>query len=374
MKHMSRIFLFITACCIAFASFGQAKKNRPQTPQPPFNYYSDSVEYTNADGTVKLGATFTYPKGMGPFVTAVLITGSGQQDRDETIFEHRPFAVLADYLTKQGFAVLRVDDRGRGKSIGEVNTATSFDFADDVVTSLNYLLTRKEVNKSRIGVIGHSEGGFISPIVYSKWRKLAFIVSLAGTGVSGKEILLKQQTDPLKGLVSQAAFDAYYKLTDQTLALLHDQPTAPDSAILSQVKQIYTTWKSSQPDSILAPLHADRADANAYANQIRTELIPWLRYFIATEPADYWQQVKCPVLAINGEKDIQVDAIQNITAINNAVRKGGNTRVTVRIFPGLNHLFQSCTKCTVEEYGQLEETFSPVALRVISDWMTKTLK
>jgi pimeloyl-ACP methyl ester carboxylesterase len=348
-----------------------AKKNRPQTPLPPYDYYADSVEYDNADQTAHLAATFTYPKGMGPFITVVLITGSGQQDRDETIFDHKPFAVIADYLTKQGFAVLRVDDRGTGKSRGELKTATSLDFADDVVTSLNYLLTRKEVNKNKIGVMGHSEGGFIAPIVYTKWRRLAFIVSLAGTGVPGKEILLKQQTDPLKGLASQVIFDAYYDLTAQTLTLLHDQPSAPDSSILSNVRTIYTNWKKPLPDSILITLHANITGPDEYAMQVNQELIPWLRYFIATDPADYWQQVKCPVLAINGEKDIQVDAVQNITAINNALKKGGNTKVTVRIIPGLNHLFQSCTLCTFAEYAKLEETFSPAALKIIGEWMNK---
>jgi pimeloyl-ACP methyl ester carboxylesterase len=368
--------LFIGFCvllnAVAFSQTG--KKLRPQTPQPPFDYYSDSVEYDNSDNTVHLAATLSYPKGIGPFVTLVMITGSGQEDRDETIFDHKPFAVIADHLTRNGYAVLRVDDRGKGKSKGEVKNATSLDFADDVITSIKYLQTRKEVNKNKIGVIGHSEGGFIAPIVFTKWKNLAFIISLAGTGVSGKEILLKQQTDPVKGQVSQEAFDAFYELTDKTLSLIHDNPSAPDSVILNDVKKLYTDWKGNLPDSLKGPLRADKVTPEFYAFQLKQELIPWLRYFIATDPADFWQQVKCPVLALNGDKDLQVDAVPNITGITNALRNAGNKKLTARIIPGLNHLFQTCDKCSIEEYAKLEETFSPTALKMISDWLDKNIK
>ncbi len=351
-----------------------AKKNRPQTPQPPFKYYTDSVEYDNADKSVHLGATLSYPKTKGPFTTLVMITGSGQQDRDETLLSHKPFAVIADYLTNLGYAVLRVDDRGVGKSRGDLMTVTSMDFADDVITSINYLLTRKEVNKNKIGVIGHSEGGFIAPMIYTKWPQLAFIISLAGTGVSGKEILLKQQTDPLKELVSKPGFKAYHELTEHTLGLIHDNPTAPDSVILADVKKYYSGWKSKLADSVAVELNAKDAGAEAYALLISQELIPWLRYFIATEPVAFWKQVKCPVLALNGEKDIQVDAIQNITAINNALKEAGNKKVTVKILPGLNHLFQTCKECTFQEYDKLEESFSPTALKTIGNWLKATIK
>ncbi len=354
---------------LALVNAQSVKKNRPQTPKPPFTYNTDSVEYDNEDKTVHLAATFSYPKTKGPFVTAVMITGSGQEDRDETVFGHHPFAVIADYLTRLGYAVLRVDDRGMGKSRGALMTATSADFANDVITSIHYLLTRPEVNKNKIGVIGHSEGGFIAPIVYTKWPKLAFIISLAGTGVSGAEILLKQQTDPVKTTVSKAAYDAFYELTKNTLYIIHDNAAEPDSVILADVKKMYSEWKSRQPDSILVPLHADKATAIAYALQIKQELIPWLKYFISTDPALFWQQVKCPVLAINGEKDIQVYPRQNIPAIRDALKKGKNKNVTVHILPGLNHLFQTCHQCTFGEYGELEETFSQSALKIIGDWL-----
>jgi pimeloyl-ACP methyl ester carboxylesterase len=349
-------------------------KKHPQTPLPPFIYNADSVEYDNAEKTVHFAGTFTYPKKNGPFITILMITGSGQEDRDETVFGHHPFAVISDYLTKKGYAVLRVDDRGMGKSKGEVLKATSADFAEDAITSIHYLLTRKEVNKKKIGVIGHSEGGFIAPIVYTKWPQLAFIISLAGTGVSGADILLKQQTDPVKGVVNNAAFDAYYSLTQETLKTIHDNPTKPDSVILNKVKKIYSDWKSNKPDSVLVPLRADKATPEMYANQIKQELAPWLKYFISTDPSIFWEKVKCPVLALNGEKDIQVYPEQNLTAILAALKKAGNKKMMTKILPGLNHLFQACTKCTIKEYGELEETFSPDALNIINEWLNKNIK
>ncbi|MBX9735163.1 MAG: prolyl oligopeptidase family serine peptidase [Chitinophagaceae bacterium] len=349
--------------------FAQTKP-RPQTPAPPFDYIIDSVEYDNTDRSVHLGATLSYPKTKEPFTTVIMITGSGQQDRDETILGHKPFAVIADYLTKQGLAVLRVDDRMRGKSKGNVLTATSADYAEDVMTSINYLLTRKEVDKNKIGVIGHSEGGFIAPMIYTKFPTLAFIVSLAGTGISGAEILQKQQTDPLKNVVSEKVFNAYADLTKQTLTIIHDNYSLSDSLILESVKNVFTKWKMNNDDSTLIKLNAKNVSAEVYANQqIKAELIPWYKYFIATEPDQFWSRVKCPVLALNGEKDIQVYPEQNITAIIKAVNKGGNKNITTKIFPGLNHLFQRCTKCTIQEYAELEETFSPEVLIYIKDWL-----
>jgi pimeloyl-ACP methyl ester carboxylesterase len=346
---------------------------KPQTPTGPFDYIIDSVEYDNADKTVHLGATLTYPKIKGPFTTLLLISGSGQQDRDATIFGHKPFAVLADYFTRQGFAVLRVDDRGKGKSKGNVLTATSEDFAEDAITSLQYLLTRKEVDPAKLGVIGHSEGGFIAPIVYSKFPKLAFIVSMAGTGVSGAEILLKQQTDPVKP-ISEKAYNAFYELTQKTLFLIHDNPEWSDIQIIDSAKKIYSNWKKQTADSLLTILRADKASAESYGMQVKQQLIPWLRYFITTNPSFYWQQVKCPVLAINGDRDIQVYASENLTAIRKAVLKSGNKKIVTRTIKGHNHLFQRCTLCTVEEYAKLDESFSPAVMKIVSDWIKKNTR
>lgn len=349
-------------------------QNKPQTPVPPFNYRLDSVEYDNEAGTVHLGATLTYPASKGPFITIILISGSGQQDRDGSVFGHKPFAVLADYFTRNGYAVLRVDDRGRGKSKGDIFKATSNDFADDVVASIRFLLTRKEVKHNKIGLVGHSEGGFIAPMVYNKFPGLAFIISLAGTGVPGSEILLRQQTDPVKEFGKPGVFTAFYELTQKKMNLIRDNHHLPDSVILDSVKKMYALWKEGKPDSILVPLRADKATPENYATQVRMELQPWLKYFIVTDPAPYWEKVKCPVLALNGDKDIQVHAQQNLEGIAAALKKGKNKKVTVQTLQGLNHLFQTCSKCTVAEYGTLTETFSPVALDIMIKWLKRNIR
>ena len=346
----------------------------PQTPHAPYPYDTLEVAYDNADKTVHLAGTLTYPKTGGPFTTVIMITGSGQQDRDESIMGHKPFAVIADFLTRNGYAVLRVDDRGKGKSKGELYKATSMDFANDVITSMHYAATLKQVNKNKIGLMGHSEGGFIAPIVYSKCPEIAFIVSLAGTGITGEEILLKQQTDAVKGLVFPEAAEAYGRLCQGTLHLINENETMKDSALLALIRKQFADWKNEYNDSILTALNAKKATPEQYGFQMMAELMPWFRYFIATNPAIYWSQVHCPVLVLNGEKDIQVYPEQNTTAIKDALDKAGNKKYTVKIFPGLNHLFQHCTKCTVQEYGKLTETFSIDALSFIKEWMGKELK
>jgi dienelactone hydrolase len=368
---MRKLFLALTG----ILSVAQAQtNNRPQTPKPPFHYNVDSVEYDNTEKTVHLGATLTYPKTKGPFPVAIMITGSGLQDRDETIFNHKPFAVIADYLTNHGIAVLRVDDRNIGKSKGDVLNATSADFANDVEASIHYLLTRKEINKRKIGLIGHSEGGFIAPLVYTKWPHLSFIISLAGTGVSGAEVLLKQQTDPLKNAVNGDTYNAFYSLTKQTLQIIHDHANENDSLILNRAKELFASWKNGLPDSILTPLNAKKVTPEIYADfQVKAELKPWLKYFIATEPDLFWSKVKCPVLVLNGGKDIQVYPEQNVSAITASLNKAGNKNVTAKIFSGLNHLFQHCTKCTIQEYAQLSETFAPEVLEVMNNWLVSKI-
>ena len=348
---------------------------RPQTPHPPYPYNSEDVSYDNADHTIHFGATFTYPKTPGPFPTAILITGSGQQDRDETIFEHKPFAVIADYLTKKGYGILRVDDRGMGQTTGDVLSATSMDFAGDVEAGIQYLKTRKEVDKNKIGLIGHSEGGLIGAIVASRSKNIHFLILLAGPGVPGAEILLEQQTDPLKTAgVSPEVYQAYHQLAKNTLGVISGSLGQPDSLVAQKIEQVYTDWKVSIPDSIRIALHAETATPTQYLKQIRVELSPWFRFFIATDPGTYLSRVSCPVLALDGSRDIQVDAAKNIPAIAAALRKGNNQAVTTKIFPGLNHLFQLCHTCTLQEYGQLEETFDPEVLQTMAVWLDQHVR
>jgi uncharacterized protein len=343
---------------------------RPQTPHPPCSYRADSVEYDNADKTVHLGATLTRPLADRKYPVAILITGSGLQDRDETILGHKSFAVIADYLTRQGIAVLRVDDRTMGLSTGDMKKATSSDYADDVIAGINYLKTRDDIDTTQIGLIGHSEGGFIGPIAYSRWPHLKFIIMLAGPGVPGSEIVLRQQTDPVKPM-SQAAYEAYYPLIKQKLQILNDTYGAPDSVTINRIKTVYAQWKSGQPDSILVILHAKDVSPELFGLSITPEMRPWVRYFYKTDPAFFLIQIKCPVLALDGEKDIQVYPKQNIPVIKATLLKGGNKRVTTYIFPGMNHLFQHCNTCQFSEYATLDETFAPEVLKTMGDWIRK---
>jgi uncharacterized protein len=370
---MKKNVFFILIVMLSNYANAQSNSNRPQTPQPPYTYNVDSVEYDNSDKSVHLGATFTYPKSGGPFITLLMITGSGLQDRDETIFNHHPFAVIADHLTKKGYAVLRVDDRNMGKSKGDIKNATSADFANDVLAGFNYLLQRKEVNKNKIGLIGHSEGGLIAPLVYTKEPRVAFIISLAGSGISGKEIAFKQ-TEMVKKFMSDDAYQALYSLNKKTLQIIYDNASTPDSITLDKIKTSFEDWKKSTPDSILKSMHFDQVTTKIYLTQIKKQLVPWTKYFLVTDPAQFWEKVKCPVLALNGEKDIQVDPSENIPAITKALQQAGNKNVTTKVFPGLNHLFQHCTKCTIQEYGELEETFSPEVLDTIGKWLDENIK
>jgi dienelactone hydrolase len=226
---------------------------RRQTPQPPFNYNSEDVEYKNADSIIHFGATFTYPKTGGPFATTILITGSGQQDRDETILGHKPFAVIADYLTKNGYAVLRVDDRGMGKtSFGDLKNATSADFAKDVEAGLAYLNTRKEVDKNKIGLIGHSEGGLIASIVAAGNKNINFIIMLAGTGTKGSTVLADQtEAILLSSGTSKQAATAYKALYEKIIINAIEKDTA--TAIAESTKAYYE-WKKNTDSTIVRAL------------------------------------------------------------------------------------------------------------------------
>lgn len=347
--------------------------NRPQTPKPPYTYNSEDVEYNNADKSVHFGATFTYPKGKGPFPTAIMITGSGQQDRDETIFGHKSFAVIADYLAKKGIAVLRVDDRGIGKSTGDVLNATSADFANDVETGLTYLKNRKEVDKKKLGMIGHSEGGLIASIVAARNPDIDFVIMLAGPGVKGSEILLKQTEDIMKSdSVPADAVKEYCVIFKQ---LLEDFTSGNDTSIIrKKITSDFTNWKSGQSVKTLNALKIS-PDASGDTKLINLFMqdfsSPWITYFIKSDPKPLIEKFTCKVLALDGSKDLQVNAALNLAAIDKALKKSKSPSYETKELPGLNHLFQHCKKCTVQEYAELEETFAPEALDIMWKWLEK---
>jgi uncharacterized protein len=344
--------------------------NRPQTPKPPFNYNVEEVAYDNADKTVHLAGTLTYPKQGGPFATAILITGSGQQDRDETIMEHKPFAVIADALTKQGFAVLRVDDRGVGGSKGMVLQATSADFAKDVQAGITYLKTRALVDQSKLGLIGHSEGALIAALVAAKNKDIDFVVMLAGPGVKGAVLLGDQAEAILKSQgVSADAAQAYRSFY---LQMINDAANSKDTASAYNLSwKDYENWKNaSTPVQRQQIGYTDDATASRIIHGLVAQLSqPWFIYFFQTDPSEYIQQIHAKVLALNGDKDLQVASKQNLAGIKAALQKSKSKVYLTKELPGLNHLFQTCKSCTLAEYGQLEETFSPLALNELITWL-----
>ena len=359
----------------ASATFNEIK--RPQTPKPPFNYYSTDVEYDNADKTIHFGATFTKPDNNvdKKYPVVILITGSGKQDRDENIFEHKPFFVIADYLAKHGVAVLRVDDRGMGITTGNYATSTSADFANDVEAGISYLRSRKDIDLKKIGLIGHSEGGLIAPMVAARNKNVAFIVVLAGPGAGGAAANDYQNILPLlQGGVNGDDIKKFLELHHSLRAAALN--IKDDKEYNNNVSKIFFDWKMKQTATTLHSLIHGTDDIiisslqKAYSD-FRT---PWWHFFLTYQPATDIQKLSIPVLALNGEKDVQVDAKINLPAIHNALQKSRSKNFKTIELPGLNHLFQHCKKCTIEEYSELEETFSPEVLKIMGDWIQEVVK
>ncbi|HVW98474.1 MAG TPA: alpha/beta fold hydrolase [Mucilaginibacter sp.] len=343
----------------------------PQTPKPPFNYFSEDVEYDNADKSVHYGATFTRPEGNGKYPAVIIISGSGTQDRDGTIFGHKLYWVLADYLTRNGIAVLRVDDRGAGKSsLGpDIKDATSLTFSYDIEASLNYLETRSDVDKKHIGLIGHSEGGMIASMVAARRKDVNFVVMWGASVVGGAKINTEQNAHSLKMAgVDSVSIAAFSDLNMGILNLFASSPTVAD--LDEKITPVFDNWKKKQTPETLDALHATNIHASDLFKQYNGLYnLPWMRYFITYDPKPDLRKVKCPVLAINGEKDTQVNATENLSLIKAVLTKSGNKNVEVKPLPGLNHLMQTAKTGDVSEYKEIEETMSPAAMKIIADWI-----
>ncbi|MDR0415274.1 MAG: alpha/beta fold hydrolase [Prevotellaceae bacterium] len=338
-----------------------AKQVRPQEPVKPYPYHEEEVLFENKKDGVTLAGTLTLPQKNGVFPAVVLISGSGAQNRDEEIFGHKPFLVIADYLTRNGVAVLRFDDRGTAASTGDLNTATSYDLSRDVEAGVKYLQARKEINKKKIGLLGHSEGGVIAPMVAARNKDVAFIVLLAGSGVRGDKVLLQQQS-----LISEASGVSEEERKQAGSINEGAFKIVLQSADTAQLKATLTDYLRHAGKSISDD---EKSNDSFIASALSQLTSPWVQYFIRYDPAPALEKVKCPVLAINGEKDLQVSAKENLAAIKAALAKGGNKRVTVQEFSGLNHLFQECKTGLPKEYATIEQTFSPVALNEILTWI-----
>lgn len=336
---------------------------RPQEPTKPYPYYSEDVTFKNEKAGITLAGTLTLPKKEGVFPVVILISGSGPQNRDEELMGHKPFLVLSDFLTKNGIAVLRYDDRGTAQSTGNFKNSTSLDFATDALAAVNYLQTRKEINKQKIGLIGHSEGGLIAPIVATNSKSISFIVLLAGPGLPGNQLLLLQQK-----LIAEAAGMSEADIQkaqeiNKTAFNIIAKSKGPEQ-LKTDITAYITQVSKNDPNK-----PAGITEAEYIKMQTDKILTPWMVTFLTFNPAPTLERVKCPVLALNGAKDLQVAPKENLTAIKEAVLKGGNKNVTTKELPNLNHLFQECKTGLPQEYATIEQTFSATAMNEILDWV-----
>jgi pimeloyl-ACP methyl ester carboxylesterase len=332
---------------------------RPQTPTKPYPYDEIDVTYQNQQDKITFGATLTVPRGAGPFPAVVLITGSGLEDRNEALFGHQPFLVLADYLTRRGIAVLRADDRGMGGTTKGSPNDTSENYVGDALAGVAFLKTRKEINPKQIGLVGHSEGGMIAPMAAVRSNDVAFIVLMAGPGIVGDKLLLMQN-----GLISAAECPNEVKesvaQSAKVLAIAKDEK---DPAIAKQ--------KIQAEDARLAVAARKKLEAqlSASAARINQILSPWFRFFLNYDPRPTLMKVHIPVLALNGESDMQVPAHEDLEAIEQALKDGGNRDYKIVLLPKLNHLFQTSKTGSPSEYGAIEETIAPVALETMAGWI-----
>lgn len=323
---------------------------RPQTPVPPFPYRSEAAAFDNpAAPGVRLAGTLTLPEGAGPFPAAILITGTGLQDRDETIEGHKSFAIWADALTRRGVAVLRYDDRGVADSTGNFGAATQMDFASDVKAAFDWLSARPDIDRARIGLIGHSEGGTFAPMAMQNGAKAAWLVMLAGPAVSGGEIIQEQQRRiAVAAGMSPEEVERTNALQRLAVAAVSDNAGDPEAARRAVEALLLENGRSPQEAAQVAAVMAS----------------DWYRGMIVHDPADSIRTIRVPLLAVYGGKDVQVPADQNGPAI---IRLKPDAEVVV--LPGLNHLFQPAQTGLTAEYGQIETTLDPSVIQTVVDWV-----
>jgi len=374
------------------------QKSMPMKEPASLAYRVKEVRFNGGAEEVQLAGTLTLPKVNGPFPAVVLVSGSGPQNRDEEILGHKPFFIIADYLTQRGIAVLRCDDRGVGASTGDYQAATTFDFAADAQAAIDFLARQEGIDENNIGIIGHSEGAIIASILAAReeiswdgWASAngaghedtcdtcgaagfnetressrpAFIVLLAGPGVQGYELLLMQneaigRASGLSGEQIIEANNLNRKLYDIVIEERDEQ--------LLRKKLTDVFYEEIDLNPVLSPL--DKEAQKAQVPQVIAPLLsPWIRTFLELDPADYLRKVKVPVLALNGSKDLQVPCKSNLEAIRSALSEAGNNSSTFVELEGLNHLFQHATTGLPSEYSEIEEDFAPEALQIMGDWI-----
>ncbi|WAC12494.1 alpha/beta hydrolase family protein [Dyadobacter pollutisoli] len=339
----------------------------PQEPKPPFPYLQEYITFENPRAKIKLAGTLTLPAGEGNFPAVILISGGGPSDRNVESMGHKPFLVIADHLTRNGIAVLRFDDRGVKLSQGDYLSATSADFADDVESAIGYLKTRKEINSRQIGLAGHSEGGLIAPIVAARSQDVAFVIMLAGPGIPGDSSILLQMAVLQRvrkypeGQIqhAQAVFGGVLNIVKHS----------SDRTILRERLKQYI---NANLDSLAAFTSDSASLAQARTTVIKNFSSVWTQFLVKWNPAPTLEKVTCPILALIGEKDYQVPAREHFSGIRRAAQKSGNKNVKLVELPNLNHLFQNSKTGGPEEYYKTAETFSPVALAEMTNWILQT--
>jgi dienelactone hydrolase len=343
--------------------YKQLERNQKITP--PYPYFTTDVVFKNDEANIDLAGTITAPDTVGKYPAVILVTGSGPQDRNESLMGHKPFLVIADWLTKNGIVVLRYDDRGVGKSKGNFKAGTTMDFASDASSALNHLATYNFVDKEKIGVIGHSEGGVIAPIVAVKNPNTRFIINLAGTGVSGRDIIIEQSELLAKAdtTVNTEHLTLYLDLVTQVL----DGIIAKPDLAAKQIDSIYTNFMESlspeQKESIANQEEFSKKGLFSLAT-------PWFIQFLSLNPADWLVKLKVPVLALWGTKDLQVAPAQNRQPVENALIKSG-TYYEIEVFDSMNHLFQKAGNGGIAEYATIPTTIEPEVLKRMVDFIKK---
>lgn len=334
---------------LAMAEKEEQQKTRPQDPQPPFDYHIEEVTFVNEKEGNTLTGTLTIPAGDGPFPAMVLVSGSGQQNRDEELMNHRPFWVIADYCARHGVAVLRYDDRGMGGSTGEVENATSLDFSYDAEAAFDFLCKQNHIDAKRVGILGHSEGGIINFMVAARRPEVAFLVSLAGPAVNGIELLKEQQAAILR---ATDMTEEYVEFNRNTNAQLFDI--------------IEASSNREEADSLMRQLVKGWGYNEELTDQTVSQMtMPWMYFFLKYDPTEAIVKTTCPALLLNGSKDLQVIASQNLLGYERIISEYGKTNLTLRELPDLNHLFQHCETGSPNEYFEIEETISPEVLEMI---------
>jgi len=343
---------------------------RPQEPKPPLPYIEEEVSYENKEADLTLAGTFTYPESGESFPAVILISGSGPQNRNEELLGHKPFLVLADHLTRNGIAVLRFDDRGIGKSTGDFSSATTEDFVLDVIAGIEFLKSRREVNKDKIGLIGHSEGGLIAPLAAVQSDDADFIVLMAGPGMTGREILRLQSA-----LILRAQGTDEETIADNVETALKMYDIIINEKDSSSAREKLKNISDESYAEMSEEEKAQFGDPEIFFNQqVKILLSPWFRFFLEYDPYPTLIEVDVPLLAINGELDLQVPPKENLELIEKAMKEGGNENYKVAELKGLNHLFQEAETGSPNEYAKIEQTISPAALNMILDWIKEITK